>query len=90
MAVPAETVLPSLNVNVLIHADSRDDIERIVRQARGVGLDLGEAGILAAIGALRGSIDDKSLRRLRKIPGVQSVEIDRPVGIVGSSSSSKS
>lgn len=74
--------MPSLNVNVnvLLDADSRDDIDRIAKKARAAGLDLGDAGILAAIGALHGSIDAKSLDRLRKIPGVQSVEIDRAVG----------
>jgi hypothetical protein len=82
--------MPSLNVNILLHADSRDDITRIATLAKAAGLNLGESGILAAIGALHGSIDAKSLHRLRRIPGVQSVEIDRAVGALDTSADPKS
>jgi hypothetical protein len=74
--------MTQITVRVLLDTKHLDQIDRVAGRARKAGFKLDEGGQLDALGVLVGSIESASLAKLRAVPGVESVEPQRSVGVL--------
>lgn len=66
-----------VNVAVAVAEDACDRIYEVAAVCRALGL--AHKSTLSDVGVLLGSVDCQDLPRLRSVPGVEAVEIERSV-----------